>query len=1160
MQHTPGRFASAPDDADALQEVTYANRKLQASLKIQDFVRNKQIWKLFTQLDVNNDGTLSFEEVRGIIGLFEAQHTLGGKTPTTEYQAAFQRFDEDGSGALDLQEFGKLCRELEMLARRSDMAVEAEASVAPPVDGEPPKPYDKHKGRGGVGGALYETFKVVTLQKKKGGEAALTSALTKVTSPLSATSSSAGSPFVARSPSFPSAAPATKENSPFSFTSGSPFSAESSVGRAQRRALFASAPDDREARQEIEEMNRKMQEASRLEQVLASTPDDMDAMMEIISANRKLQASLKIQEQVRSKRLAILAVSAMQEKRANRDAMADTAQPSTSTAATALPEGNAAAPSPSAAPPSTSPPTAPPPAPPTAPPPPTDASRDAMMEHTAKLQLQKNFLEKQLQAAVDDDDFDLAVKLQANLDELNDEAAELAAAEAEAAKAEAEAAELAAAEAEAAKAEAEAAELAAAEAEAAKAEAEAAELAAAEAEAAKAEAEAAELAAAEAEAAQAEAETAELAAAEAEAAQAEAEAAELAAAEAEAAKAEAEAAELAAAEAEAAKAEAEAAELAAAEAEAAKAEAEAAELAAAEAEAAKAEAEAAELAAAEAEAAQAEAETAELAAAEAEAAQAEAEAAELAAAEAEAAKAEAEAAELAAAEAEAAKAEAEAAELAAAEAKGCFSPLTEAVVAELSATEATVVELRLLRDDTEVELQAAVDEDDFEKATHVQSQLDEINAEISKLEAAPTGTASEPAPSVPENKPAPMSALASSASPEPAPAPVLAPALTPAPTPAPAPEPEPAPAPAPPPESSPAPPPESSPAPALTPAPTPEAPPPAGMQSAVSSANGGAPAPISAPVKPLAVGDRVLTEFGDEGHVRFIGETAFRPGVWVGVALLRPKGKNDGTVQGVRYFECPPDHGLFARAQKLTPLGEGDSGADAAAAAAASAPALCTGSVSMSAAISSSAGAGSVGPAGARPAVTATMMPQSAGRTAEARQLLNPSLGGIYSPWPARTLPEGWREQWSVPVAKAAAAETNGVANGNGSHSVTDLPVSVYVSSQAGDRRIAKNCRWAVDFLVGKKVPHAVVDLAVQPEMRSRLEALCVAAGSQLAGVKGLTPLTGGDEHERGLPMVDIRGQRTITHYEMQDLEDHGELDKLLGPAIRAYASECGSK
>ena len=72
--------------------------------------------------------------------------------------------------------------------------------------------------------------------------------------------------------------------------------------------------------------------------------------------------------------------------------------------------------------------------------------------------------------------------------------------------------------------------------------------------------------------------------------------------------------------------------------------------------------------------------------------------------------------------------------------------------------------------------------------------------------------------------------------------------------------------------------------------------------------------------KPVSVGDRVLTELGDEGYVRFIGETSFNPGVWVGVALLEPKGKHDGTVEGVRYFECPPNHGLFARAQKLTPI------------------------------------------------------------------------------------------------------------------------------------------------------------------------------------------------------------------------------------------------
>lgn len=28
-------------------------------------------------------------------------------------------------------------------------------------------------------------------------------------------------------------------------------------------------------------------------------------------------------------------------------------------------------------------------------------------------------------------------------------------------------------------------------------------------------------------------------------------------------------------------------------------------------------------------------------------------------------------------------------------------------------------------------------------------------------------------------------------------------------------------------------------------------------------------------------------------------------------------GKNDGTVQGVRYFTCKPKHGMFVRADKL---------------------------------------------------------------------------------------------------------------------------------------------------------------------------------------------------------------------------------------------------
>lgn len=70
-----------------------------------------------------------------------------------------------------------------------------------------------------------------------------------------------------------------------------------------------------------------------------------------------------------------------------------------------------------------------------------------------------------------------------------------------------------------------------------------------------------------------------------------------------------------------------------------------------------------------------------------------------------------------------------------------------------------------------------------------------------------------------------------------------------------------------------------------------------------------------------AVGKRI--EFSaenqlSEGRTSFVGEVDFAPGKWIGVVLDEPKGKNDGTVQGRAYFECPPKHGLFIRVRNVT--------------------------------------------------------------------------------------------------------------------------------------------------------------------------------------------------------------------------------------------------
>ncbi|XP_070381544.1 CAP-Gly domain-containing linker protein 4-like isoform X3 [Dermacentor albipictus] len=77
----------------------------------------------------------------------------------------------------------------------------------------------------------------------------------------------------------------------------------------------------------------------------------------------------------------------------------------------------------------------------------------------------------------------------------------------------------------------------------------------------------------------------------------------------------------------------------------------------------------------------------------------------------------------------------------------------------------------------------------------------------------------------------------------------------------------------------------------------------------------------------LSVGDSVVVG-QRKGVVRFLGETQFAPaqseqpspertGYWCGIELAKPEGKNNGSVNGVTYFTCPPNHGVFAQPLKV---------------------------------------------------------------------------------------------------------------------------------------------------------------------------------------------------------------------------------------------------
>jgi len=70
-------------------------------------------------------------------------------------------------------------------------------------------------------------------------------------------------------------------------------------------------------------------------------------------------------------------------------------------------------------------------------------------------------------------------------------------------------------------------------------------------------------------------------------------------------------------------------------------------------------------------------------------------------------------------------------------------------------------------------------------------------------------------------------------------------------------------------------------------------------------------------ISSFKIGNKVLIGQKMSGTIRFVGQTMFAPGTWIGVELDLAKGTNDGSLDGIRYFTCEPSHGLFAPPSKV---------------------------------------------------------------------------------------------------------------------------------------------------------------------------------------------------------------------------------------------------
>ena len=68
----------------------------------------------------------------------------------------------------------------------------------------------------------------------------------------------------------------------------------------------------------------------------------------------------------------------------------------------------------------------------------------------------------------------------------------------------------------------------------------------------------------------------------------------------------------------------------------------------------------------------------------------------------------------------------------------------------------------------------------------------------------------------------------------------------------------------------------------------------------------------------MVVGESVQVRPSNlSGVIAYVGLTEFAPGNWIGIELDTSQGKNNGTVAGVEYFQCPQKRGMFVRPKNV---------------------------------------------------------------------------------------------------------------------------------------------------------------------------------------------------------------------------------------------------